>query len=112
MDQHQSTQLQRCFICSWVGGDVSEIVTEDGPRLVCQSCLAAAVMGEQLGKVHPATLVPLIRSCVAQTVGVIMGQFLEYLSQLSVAYTENGMSTTERIAVIQSALDKLKKSLN
>lgn len=116
MSQFSSSSAQsqlQCTLCKWSGGDVSEIVTADGSELICQSCLVAVSTNvEKVGDLHPATLVPLIRSCVAQTVGVILGQFIDYLVQISSVCIEQGMSPADRMAAIQLAVSKLKDSLN
>lgn len=103
----------RCLLCEWSGGDVLELPTDEGVKTICQSCLVVVNLGvTDLGSAHPGVLVPLIRSCVAQSVGAIMGQFTEKLIQVLSACAEQGMSLAEKSAVIQSAADELKKDHN
>lgn len=107
------TKVSRCLFCEWEGGDVVEIPTNEGPKAVCQSCLVVVNIGvDSLGAAHPGVLVPLIRSCVAQTVGVMMATFMEKMIQILSACAEQGMSLAEKAAVIQAAADELKRGPN
>jgi len=114
VDQSQTPEPPlRCLLCEWSGGDVLEVPTNDGIKTICQSCLVVMNIGvSDLGSAHPGVLVPLIRSCVAQVVGAIMGQFTEKLIQVLSACAEQGMSLAEKAAVIQAAADELKKDHN
>lgn len=98
-------QPPRCLFCEWSGGDVVELQTNEGVKPICQSCLVVVNIGvDSLGEAHPGVLVPLIRSCVAQTVGVIMGQFLEKMIQVLSDCAEQGMTLAEKSAVIQQTV--------
>ena len=105
------TPPRRCLFCEWEGGDVVEVPTDDGKKtLVCQSCFIIANIGvDNLGSAHPGVLIPVIRSCVAQAVGAIMGQFMEKMIQVLSACAEHGMSLSEKSAVIKSAAEEMKK---
>jgi len=115
MDQEQipSQPLLRCMFCEWTGGDVVEFPTNDGPKPICQSCLVVANIGvDKLGMAHPGVLVPLIRSCVAQSVSVMMAGFIEKLIQALGACAEQGMTLAEKSALIQSVADAMKTDHN
>jgi len=76
--------MTECDSCGWVGEDCEPVPCSDGELQLCMSCRFALVITQEaktVGKMTPAMLVPLIRSCVSQSVGTIVANVLQQLSE-------------------------------
>lgn len=77
-------EQQACVSCGWIGLDNEIIKTPDGDYLLCMACQMAATITQEVktvGKMTPVMLVPLIRSCVSQSVGAIVAQVMRQLAE-------------------------------
>lgn len=79
--------MNLCAFCGWQGDDVQEVfLGSKKSASVCMSCATAIDVHNQsnklVGKMHPVSLVPIIRSCVAQSVGSIVASIVDHISQI------------------------------
>ena len=70
-----------CEFCGWEGEDVKRFVDSDegSTTTLCMACATAVSLfseSKTVGKMHPARLVPLLRSIVAQSVGAMLAMVL------------------------------------
>ena len=79
--------MSKCDFCGWEGADVQNYVCDEDDKsttAVCMSCqIAISVFQEAstVGKMHPARLVPLLRTVVAQSVGSILANIIEQVAK-------------------------------
>jgi hypothetical protein len=113
MGNENEKNPKQCDVCNWVGDDVNEFLTNSGKKSFCQSCVVVLNLGvDNLAEAHPGILVPLIRSCVAQSVSVIMGHFIEGMLQVLQACVDNGVLVQQQAAVLGLMMNKLSKDPN
>lgn len=79
--------MNLCDFCGWQGADVQKItLTHEKTVFACMACSIAIDTynhsNKLVGKMHPVRLVPIIRSCVAQSVGSIVASIMDHISQI------------------------------
>jgi hypothetical protein len=78
--------MTECAACGWAGEDCEIVSCSEGELYLCMACRLCLVVtdaAKTVGKMTPVMLVPLIRACVSQSVGAIVAQVLQQLSESS-----------------------------